>query len=376
MTTLALTLALLSAALFVWSYLIYPPLIARKAAATPIPGSGPAPPLSVEVVIAAADEEEVIADRVRDLLAQQAPGSLRVTVGCDGCHDETAARARAAGDGRVAVMEFRERRGKAAVLNDLVFASRADVVVFTDANTRFAPDAVARLVAPFAAPGVGAVCGRLRLQARAGEPAAPEVHFWDRETELKKAEGRLGICLGANGAIYAARRDLVEPLPPGSSMDDFLIPARIARRGFVVTFAGDAVAVEVAAGQVSEELSRRFRIGVGAGRVLREEIWLFDFLRRPRLAFVFVSRKAARWLAPLLLLLASLAALGSRSLSLAGVILLAAALAALAAAHLRPRISGAVGRLYYFGVMNLALAAGVAAGLLGMSRAAWRRTSR
>jgi cellulose synthase/poly-beta-1,6-N-acetylglucosamine synthase-like glycosyltransferase len=248
--------------------------------------------------------------------------------------------------------------------------------VFTDANTRFEPGAVAGLLSAFRDPHVGAVCGRLIIE-RAEGGGTPEEAFWDRETSLKEAEGRLGVCLGANGAIYAARREVIEPLPTDTtSMDDFLIPARVARRGFRVVFEPSAVARERGARDVAAEQARRFRIGVGAGQVLRREGWLYAFPRRPLLSLVFFSRKAARWLAPVLLLAAVVCALFSTRLVPIGVSALALALVVFAAARARPRLSGPAGKLYYFAVMNLALGVGVLCGLAGYSRAAWKPTAR
>ena len=377
-------LAILAAALFAWSYGIYPLWITRRASrVAPARGaaaseSGSA--ASVEVLLSAADEETVIAARVRDLLAQA--GVSRIAIGCDGSRDATAARAREAATHAagvpVRVVEFRDRRGKASVLNDLIRESTADLLVFTDANTRFDPGAVAALAGAFAAPGVGAACGRLVFERAPGARETPESDFWDRETRLKEAEGRLGVCLGANGAIYAVRRERAAPLPHDTtSMDDFLIPVRVARQGWRIVFAGEAVAREDAARDVAAEASRRFRIGVGAGQVLRREGWLWDASAHPTLTLAFASRKASRWLAPLCGILAACAALASpppaRWAGAAALGLLAVLALGL---RLRPGLRGLGGRLYYFAVLNAVLALGLAAGLLGYSRPAWTRTAR
>ena len=142
-------------------------------------------------------------------------------------------------------------------------------------------------------------------------------------------KGRLGVCLGANGAIYAARRRAVVPLPPGTILDDFLIPARVARGRRVVVFAADAVARETLARDARVTRCRAVSASARApGRFCRRERWLWDFRNRPLLALVFLSRKAARWLAPVAALLAAVAALGSRALAAyaAGALAVAAAL--------------------------------------------------
>ena len=287
----------------------------------------------------------MIARREQNLLAQEAAvpshrdRARRVP-------RRTAGAARASLGDRGRVVEFPERRGKAAVLNDLVAESAADVLVFTDANTLFDPGAVAELSRAFRDPAVGAVCGRLVLET-SGRGAAEAV-FWDRETRAKEAEGRLGVCLGANGAVYAARRAWIEPLPAGSAMDDFLIPARIARQGRKVVFAGAAVAREEAGGDVLAEVSRRFRIGAGAGQILKQERWLFNLRRYRLLSAAFLSRKAARWLSPVLVLAAAAAALADARLRPAGAIVLAAAFLLVLSAAARPRLPGALPRPLLF----------------------------
>ena len=362
----------LAVLLAAWSYLVYPVLIERLASKAPAPQAGGTVPAGVEVVLSAADEEEVIEARVRNLLEQEAPESPWITVGCDGCRDQTAALARGALGGRGRVVEFEARRGKAAVLNDLIAQSSAGVIVFTDANTRFDPGAVNALLRPFSDPRVGAVCGRLVLESPRGEDS--ETVFWDRETRLKQAEGRLGVCLGANGAIYAARRAAIEPLPAGAILDDFLVPARIARAGLRVEFAGDAVAREETGRDAAAEAARRFRIGTGAAAVLTGQAWLFRAGRHGLLSLAFFSRKFARWAAPVLVLAACLAALADARLRPFGAAVLALAAALLLLAAARVRLPGLAGRLYHFGVVNVALAAGLVAGLLGYRRPAWRRT--
>jgi len=373
-TALAALLGLLAVWLAIWSYVLYPAWIRRLAArrpersATPPPARAP----SVEVLVSAADEEEHIAARVRNLREQQLAGALGIAIGCDGCTDRTAERAReaASGDPRVRVLEFSPRRGKASVVNDLVATSTAELLVFTDANTSFEPGAVASLARALEAPGVGAACGRLVLEGRDGGPTA-ETLFWDRETRLKEAEGRLGVCLGANGAIYAARRAAVEPLPSHSALDDFVIPARIASSGSDVVFAGGAVARETLPENVGREVARRFRIGAGAGQILIGERWLWS-RRRPLVALVYSSRKVARWLAPVAALGCAAAAAASVPLRPAGLAALTAAGLLLLSARLPLRPRGAIARLYYFGVINVALALGVLAGLAGYRRPAWR----
>ena len=164
-------------------------------------------------------------------------------VGCDGCTDRTAELARAAGGDRVIVHELSPRAGKPAALSKLVPDAKGDIVVLTDANVMLEPGAVRALVRRFRDPAVGAVVGRLRLY----NPTRAEFEeslYWKYETALKYYEGKHGAVLGANGGLYAIRRILFSPIRPDTIIDDFVIPVRIAVRGWSVPFEPDAVAHE------------------------------------------------------------------------------------------------------------------------------------
>jgi cellulose synthase/poly-beta-1,6-N-acetylglucosamine synthase-like glycosyltransferase len=336
----------------------------------------------VSLVVAAYDEEGCIREKVLNSLAlDYPPDRLEIVVGCDGCTDRTAAVAREAGGARVRVVELTPRSGKASVLGRLVPAATGDVVVLTDANVMLDPGAVRALARRFRDPEVGAVVGRLRLQ----NPTNGEFEeglYWKYETFLKYLEGKLGAVLGANGGLYAIRRILFGPLPPDTVTDDFVVPVRIAVRGWKVPFEPAAVAFEDTTEDPRKEFGRRTRIGAGNWQALARVPDLLD----PRTGFVcfaFVSHKLLRWATPLLLALALLAnvplavapgAWGYRLLLGAQLGFYALALAGWFGA------SGALRRAasfaHYFVAMNVALAVGFWRFVRGTQRAAWQRTAR
>jgi cellulose synthase/poly-beta-1,6-N-acetylglucosamine synthase-like glycosyltransferase len=329
----------------------------------------------VTVLLAAFDEEGCIRRKVEDCLALDYPPELlEIVVGCDGCTDRTADVARAAGRGRVRVVELTPRRGKASVLARLVPAAQGDVVVLTDANVSFAPSALRALVRRFRDPSVGAVVGRLRLRTAAG---AGEGAYWAYETFLKYLEGKLGCVLGANGGIYAIRRILFSPLPVDTITDDFVVPLRIAVRGWKVPYEPTAVAYEDAPDDPLAEFVRRARIGAGNWQALAR---LPDVLdpRAGFVAFAFVSHKLLRWLTPFLLvaaLAANVVEAADGPFAVRALLLAQVAFYGIAAAG--GRGAGAVGRTArHFVAMNAALAVGFWRFLRGTQAAAWRRTAR
>ena len=218
-------------ALLAYSYLVYPLGIAAlgryaRVPAPPSPAPGAVTP-TVAIVVAACNEERHIEARIRNLLALDYPADrLAIYVGSDGSTDDTVTRAKRHTSARVRVFAFGERRGKASVLNDLLGEVGEEIVVFTDANTEFDADAVRVLVRHFADPAVGAVSGELRLRA-SGTGDLQERSYWRLETALKRGESRLGGLLGANGAIYAIRRELYRALPPDTLVDDFTVAMNV-----------------------------------------------------------------------------------------------------------------------------------------------------
>lgn len=263
----------------------------------------------VALLIAAHNESAVIGERIRNALSlDYPPDRLQIIVASDGSDDATAQISREFGP-RVRVLAFTERRGKAATLNEAIQSVAAPIVVLSDANTHMRPDAVRRLAGWFADPRIGAVCGRLILTDPATGRNADSL-YWRYETFLKGCEGRLGALLGANGAIYAIRRDLFPVLPPGTIVDDFVIPllAKLRSSCRIVYDAG-AVGTEETAPDVRAEFRRRTRIGTGGAQAL-SLLWSLLSPRHGWTAFSFLCHKVLRWAGPFFLVGMLLSAAG------------------------------------------------------------------
>jgi poly-beta-1,6-N-acetyl-D-glucosamine synthase len=256
------------------------------------------PPVSVIVV--AFNESTRICRRIENLLASDYTGSLQILVGSDGSTDDTAERARRYERFGVTVMKFVERRGKAAVLNELVPRATGDVVVLADARQRFEPGAIRALVANFADPEVGAVSGELILAARKDEHRGGDGpgFYWKYEKFIRASESGSGSTVGATGAIYAIRRDLFDPIPEDCILDDVVIPLRIARRGYRVLFEAAARAYDWVPPAARAEFSRKARTIAGTFQLLARETWLLNPRRSP-VWFEALSHKALRLTIPL-----------------------------------------------------------------------------
>ncbi len=252
----------------------------------------------MSILIAAHNEEAVIAERLRNALAVDYPADrLEVVVASDGCTDRTTAIVGACSDPRVRLLHSPLRRGKARVLNAALKALRGEIVLLTDANTFIESNALRQIVPWFADSATGVVCGRLVLTDGASG-ANSDGLYWRYETFMKECEGRLGALLGANGAIYAIRRSEFSGINGGTIVDDLVIPLVMhLRTGCRIVYDPSAVAREETAPSLTTEFRRRARIGAGGFHSLS----LVGGIARPRhgwLAFSFISHKLLRWLCP------------------------------------------------------------------------------
>ena len=367
----------------VYAYVGYPALLAvcarlfGKHQVTPSEDALP----TVSVVVAAHNEESVIAERVSNLLALDYPADrIEILIASDGSTDRTCDLVRQFVDDRIRLLDFRANRGKSAVLNDALSLARGEVVVMSDANTMMDPAAARRLARWFHDPSVGVVCGRLVLVDSATGSNADGL-YWKFETYLKRWEARLGALLGANGAIYAIRRSLFPELPQRIAVDDFVIPllARL-RHGCGLVYEPLAIATEETPPEMRSEFSRRSRIGAGGFQSL-SLLWPLINPMQGWIAFAFLSHKVLRWICPFFLLGAAATSLVLisdplyRGALLAQVMLYGAAVAGFFWPAFGARFRAA--RLpAMFAAMNLALLAGFFLWASGRQGGVWRRTAR
>ena len=306
--------------------------VRRRSAAGADPGSPP----SVSVIVAAYAEAEVIAGRVANLRGLDYPAErLEVIVACDGSPDATAQRARAAGAD--VVLEL-ARGGKIRAQDAAVQRSNAEIVAFSDANVRWEDGALARLVAPFADPRVGYVCGDVAFVNDRG--TNQEGLYWRYEMALRALESRVSSVTGGNGAIYATRREsylVVDPIMG----HDLSFPFNMVKRGWRAVYASDAHAAEKMVPTIEGEFARKRRMMSHTWPIVLQGGMLSPRGYDPLYALMIFSHRIVRYLTPFLHVIAlgtSIALIGQGWVYVAAVaIQVAILLAALAAGAIRAR---------------------------------------
>jgi cellulose synthase/poly-beta-1,6-N-acetylglucosamine synthase-like glycosyltransferase len=296
-----------------WVYLGYPVAVGLAARVRPLRLAVASRPATLTIAIAVHDEEPQVAARIADALAQDSPESpiVEVLVGSDGSEDgtERVVAAIAAADPRVRLIGL-PRAGQTPTQHALFEAARGDVVVLTDAETRFAPGALARLVAPFGDPRVGAATGRLEWRDEdATATSRNEGLYWRYERRVRDLESQAGWLTAVTGAFLAVRRSSYRPVPATASMDH-LLPLYVREQGGIVVYVPDAVATDRPISGLREQFRSRSRT---ATRGIRANLSMAVRLapwRHPAAALAIWSHKLLRWATPLLALAALVAGIG------------------------------------------------------------------
>jgi cellulose synthase/poly-beta-1,6-N-acetylglucosamine synthase-like glycosyltransferase len=358
-----------AAGLIVYTHVGYPLLLWLLARARRTHSTAPAdgtPPVSL--IVAARDEEDVIAGKVRNALALEYPRDrLQVIVASDGSTDGTAERARAAGAD--VVLEL-PRRGKVSTQDAGVEAASGDVLVFSDANTRLEPDAARRLVAALG-PGVGYVCGHVHFTGEDG--ANEEGAYWRYETAVRALESRLGSVTAGNGGLYATRRESYVVVDPRMG-HDLSLPFNMVKRGWRAVYEPRAQGVEKMTPTTEDEYRRKRRMMSRTWLILLRSGILSPRGYGPLYALQVVSHRLLRYLTPFLHLIAfgtNIALLGHGWVY---AVTLGLQLALLAAAALARLVPGRPLRLArYYVLVTFAPAAGLWDSLRHPVSAGWEK---
>lgn len=329
----------------------------------------------ISLIIPAYNEETHLPKKIVNLRELDYPREkLQIILISDGSTDATNSILGSVSDSNIETHILPKRSGKAQALNHGVRLARNEILVFSDASTLFAPDALHKLVRHFTQFHIGAVCGALRFQEQIASKQTEGI-YWKYECMLRLMEARLGATLTASGAIYALRRESYVPLDPGSVLDDFIIPMNARKAGYQVVYDPEAKAIDFGPDSIDGEFTRRVRIATGSFRSL-----LF-FLRAKTGAFVrfaFISHKLLRWLLPLFfcfLIICNAALIRNPPYSGIALLQLFFYLWAGMGFILRRRLKKARFALaaYYLLAMNIAFLVGLMRSVTGQADAVWER---
>ena len=253
---------------------------------------------SISIVMVVRNEESTLQRKLQNLLSLNYPAdACEIVVVSDGSSDGTELMLHESSSNRMRSILLAEARGKAAGLNEALKVASNDVVVFTDARQEIEAGALQLLMENFADASVGCASGELLLgDPQAGESAKGVGLYWRMEKEIREMESATGSVVGATGAFYAVRRNLLVSVPTDTILDDVFIPMNVVRQGFRVVFDDRAHAWDLASQGTGREFARKVRTLTGNYQLLQLAPWLLQ--GKNPIRFEFVSHKLCRLLVP------------------------------------------------------------------------------
>ena len=257
---------------------------------------------SVTLLICAYNEEEVIGEKIQNSFElDYPPEKIKIVIASDGSTDKTNDIVREYNDERLILMDYPERRGKISVVNSTVPKLESEIVVFSDANTMYQKDCIKKIVRNFNDPTVGGVSADVILYNEGATFGRSESLYYLYERWIQKKESDFGSIIGADGGMYAIRRELFVPPSANIILDDFVISMNVVIKGMRLVYEKDAIGHERSSSSFNAEFSRKSRVIAGAIQSVMQKEGV-PSIKQKGVFFCYVSHKFIRWMIPVLLL--------------------------------------------------------------------------
>jgi cellulose synthase/poly-beta-1,6-N-acetylglucosamine synthase-like glycosyltransferase len=267
---------------------------------------------SVTVLLTVFNEAAAIVERLQNILSSNYPSHLlEVLVASDGSTDETEELVRQFAQKQVRLFRPAVREGKTGTQNQAIPLARGDIIVFTDAGSRFDRNFIKNIVSPFQDSSVGAVDGHLLLISDPESGVSQnQSRYWDYELRLRELESHMGILVVASGACLAVRRQLFKTMSPAYG-EDCMVPLDVVSQGYRVVHASNALATDLLDTDPDKEFRTRVRMTLRNWQGTWSRRSLLNPVLFPGYALALWSHKILRWMSPhfLILLIISATAL-------------------------------------------------------------------
>ncbi|EPN4986763.1 glycosyltransferase family 2 protein [Vibrio alginolyticus] len=260
---------------------------------------------SITVIVPAYNEEQWIAEKIRNLASLDYPrDKLRVVIACDGCTDNTAEIAQATiqeaicSDTLFIINDHQINRGKVALLNEEMRHVSSDITALSDTSALISCDSLLLASQHYQNENVGVVNATYQIMSTDNQG---EAAYWQYQSRVKHQESLLGSTIGSHGAFYTFRTHLFEPLEVSTINDDFILPMRIVLRGYSAIYEPNMLALELEQSSDNADFKRRLRISAGN----MQQLMQLKKLLLPRYrgtAFAFLSGKVLRLATPYLMI--------------------------------------------------------------------------
>jgi len=260
---------------------------------------------TVSMIIAAYNEEKVIAEKLVNCLALDYPSDkLEIIVVSDGSTDCTPKIVRDSNDRKVRLVELQDNVGKAFAQNEAVKHAKGEILLFTDAEIFLKQETIQNMVRHFQDSGIGCVVGKV-IYDNVGETSVSkgEGSYWRYELFVREKESDLSNLLMGSGSIIAVRQILFFPLDSAVS-EDFVLPMSAAIEGYKTVFDSDVHgSLKLYQLKPHDMFKTRVRTTLLDTRSVFLCKALLNPFKYPLYAWGLISHKLLRWLIPYFLII-------------------------------------------------------------------------
>ena len=234
----------------------------------------------VTILIAAYNEEKSIEATIKNKLNLDYPkDKLEMIVISDSSSDGTDEIVNQYESRGVKLLRQTPRAGKTSALNMAVPHAKGEILVFSDANSIYAPDALKKLMQNFYDQEVGYVTGKMiytNLDGTAiGDGCSAYMKY---ENFLRKVETKAGSVVGVDGGIDVVRKSLYQSMTP-DQLPDFVLPLKVVEQGYRVVYEPFAILKEPSLKKPEDEYKMRVRVSLRSLWALSDMRHLLTFTR-------------------------------------------------------------------------------------------------
>lgn len=341
---------------------------------------------SVSLVIIARNAEKCVVKKLENSLSLSYPSEdHEIVFFSDGSTDNTVKKAKSFLNNKIHIFSSSTHEGKNNGLNQAVKECKGDILVFSDVDVLLDKDTILTMVKHFSDQEVGGVCAEKALLKVRVDMSTSQTYHIRFEKTIKELESLTGSISSNDGTLYAIRRNLYKPLPPGVT-DDLYVCLSVVQQRSRFLYEPEAKAyIEPPSKSTRHEIERRRRIVSNSlmGLYLMRE--LLNPFKYGSFAIILFINKVLRRQIPFCLLLAffSNAFLSFHSTMMAVFLFLQIAFYSLAASYklLFRQFSGLkvvkkmAALAYYFCVGNCGTLLGVMCFLKGNKITKWEPVS-
>lgn len=265
-------------------------------------------PKSFSVIIAARNEEGVIAERIENVLNASVPPDALVEylVCSDASDDRTHEIVQSFASRGVRLVVSPERKGKEFAQALAVKASTSEILVFTDAKVKTESDILLKLSEHFRDPEVGGVSSIDKVEAPPGGGSG-EGMYVQYEMWLRELESGFNSLVGLSGSCFAVRREAAQNLREDIP-SDFALLIEIIKQKKIGVMAEDVVCTYRAVKTEEQEFARKVRTVLRGISTLFSAKEVLDFNKFGIFSWQIASHKLGRWLVPWFLIIGTLGA--------------------------------------------------------------------